>query len=222
MHFTGWLYTSEYILNPDGTADRIRWLYTSERVAPIERNIQRHHDPIINSFVLVVRLDRNGNSIISRLSNGPIEAMNRKAKDLKRLGRGYRNFDHLRNRFLYATRLDPELNGREQVKQDGPHALRYHSSVLRSRQRVLNSELESILEKYDCSKEELLALRHWVSEGNSPYENPDGIYNEAGMTCDFIAASRIIDAAFDEIDNICIFRSVRPMCTEFEVHYNVI
>lgn len=164
--------------------------------------LKRHHDPIINSFVLVERLDRNGNFIISRLSNGPIEAINRKAKDLKRLGRGYRNFDHLRNRFLYATRLDPELNGRERVKQDGPHALRYHSSVLRSRQRVLNSELESILEKYDCSKEELLALRHWVSEGNSPYENPDGIYNEAGMTCDFIAASRIIDAAFDEIDNI--------------------
>ena len=148
------------------------------------------------------RIDSNGNSIVSRLSNGPIEAMNRKAKDLKRLGRGYRNFDHLRNRFLFAARLDPELNGRERVKEDAPHALRYHNTVLKSRQRVLNAELESILEKYDCSKEELLALRHWVAAGNSPYDNPDGLYNESGLTCDFIAASRILDAAFNEIDRM--------------------
>ena len=31
-------------------------------------------------------------------------------KDLKRLGRGFRNFDHFRNRFLYATRSAPVLN----------------------------------------------------------------------------------------------------------------
>lgn len=36
----------------------------------------------------------------SRLSNGPIESLNGKAKDLKRLGRGFRNFEHMRNRFL--------------------------------------------------------------------------------------------------------------------------
>ncbi len=46
----------------------------------------------------------------SRLSNGPIESINRKVKDLKRLGRGFRNFEHFRNRFLYATRSSPVLN----------------------------------------------------------------------------------------------------------------
>ena len=46
----------------------------------------------------------------SRLSNGPIEALNRKVKDLKRLGRGYRNFEHFRTRFLYATRDNPVIN----------------------------------------------------------------------------------------------------------------
>ena len=46
----------------------------------------------------------------SRLFNGPIESLNRKAKDLKRLGHGYRNFDHFRNRFLYATRNTPILD----------------------------------------------------------------------------------------------------------------
>ena len=47
----------------------------------------------------------------SRLSNGPMESLNRKIKDLKRLGRGFRNFEHFRNRFLYATRKAPVLNG---------------------------------------------------------------------------------------------------------------
>lgn len=164
------------------------------------RLLKRHQNAIINSFVLIERLDKDGSSIVSRLSNGPIESLNRKAKDLKRLARGYRNFDHLRNRFLYATRMDPELNGRNEQKNDTPRALRYRSTVLKSRQRVLDSELESILEKYDCSQDELLALRHWVSEGNSPYENPDGMLNENGLICDFIAASRMVEAAFDEGD----------------------
>ena len=162
--------------------------------------LKRHRDPIINSFILIERLDKDDHSIVSRLSNGPIESMNRKAKDLKRLGRGYRNFDHLRNRFLYATRMDPELDGRERVADDGPHPLRYRSTVLKSRQRVLNAELESILEKYECTDDELLALRHWVSEGNSPFDNPDGIYNDAGLSCDFIAASRLLDEAFADSD----------------------
>ncbi len=37
--------------------------------------------------------------------------MNRKVKDLRRSGRGFRNFEHFRNRFLYATRKTPVLNG---------------------------------------------------------------------------------------------------------------
>ena len=47
----------------------------------------------------------------NRLSNGPIESINRKVKDLRSSGRGFRNFEHFRNRFLYATRKTPVLNG---------------------------------------------------------------------------------------------------------------
>lgn len=47
----------------------------------------------------------------SRLSNGPIESINRKVKDLKRMGRGFMNFEHFRNRFLYSARMAPVLNG---------------------------------------------------------------------------------------------------------------
>lgn len=79
--------------------------------------LKKYHDPIINSFVMVERIGPNG-IYDSRLSNGPIESLNRKAKDLKRSGRGYRNFEHLRNRFLFSTRLAPVLNGK--VEQELP------------------------------------------------------------------------------------------------------
>ena len=68
--------------------------------------LSKYKDPILNSFVMA---EKNGPGGLynSRLSNGPIESLNRKIKDLKRLGRGFRNFEHLRNRFLYATRNNP-------------------------------------------------------------------------------------------------------------------
>ena len=62
--------------------------------------LQSHFDPIINSFILLEKL--NGDK--SRLSNGPIESLNRIVKDIKRMGRGYRNFEYLRQRFLYSQR----------------------------------------------------------------------------------------------------------------------
>lgn len=72
--------------------------------------LEKYQDFIINSFIMV---EKNGAGKIydSRLSNGPIESINRKVKDLKRIGRGFRNFEHFRNRFLYATRQSPTFNG---------------------------------------------------------------------------------------------------------------
>ena len=72
--------------------------------------LEKYKSSIINSFIMVEKIG-NGRIYDSRLSNGPIESINRKIKDLKRLGRGFRNFEHFRNRFLYATRSVPVLNG---------------------------------------------------------------------------------------------------------------
>ena len=47
----------------------------------------RNHDYIINSFVMVEK-HGSGKIYSSRLSNGPIESLNRKVKELKRLGHG--------------------------------------------------------------------------------------------------------------------------------------
>ncbi len=72
--------------------------------------LEKYEDYIINSFIMVKKHGA-GKVYNSRLSNGPIESINRKVKDLKRLGRVFRNFEHFRNRFLYATRQNPVLNG---------------------------------------------------------------------------------------------------------------
>lgn len=93
--------------------DELIELYQNE---PIEiftsfaTTLKRYKGPIINSFVLQEKEIR-GEVRLSRLSNGPMESLNRKAKDLKRLSRGYTNFDHLRNRFLYTTRKKPSVEG---------------------------------------------------------------------------------------------------------------
>lgn len=67
--------------------------------------------PILNSFILTQKITTKG-ICESRLSNGPIESMNRKVKDMVRLCRGFPNFDHLRNRFLFSTRKEPTLQGK--------------------------------------------------------------------------------------------------------------
>ena len=72
--------------------------------------LEKNKEYIINSFKLAEK-HGHGKVYNSRLSNGPMESINRKIKDLKRIGRGYRNFEHFRNRFLYATRQAPIFNG---------------------------------------------------------------------------------------------------------------
>lgn len=67
------------------------------------RLLIKYRQPIINSFILHEKIGSDG-VYTARLSNGPIESLNRKAKDMKRNARGFTNFEHLRNRFLFATR----------------------------------------------------------------------------------------------------------------------
>ena len=70
--------------------------------------LKKYKKYIVNSFNTVItnEIDECGEArnIVRRLSNGPIESVNRKPKDLKRSGRGFRNFAYVRNRLLWITR----------------------------------------------------------------------------------------------------------------------
>ena len=76
-----------------------------------ERPRREHELRVVSSLILdyeAIRMNAGGFHL-SRLSNGPMESLNRIAKDLKRNGHGYRNFEHLRNRFLFSQRKNASI-----------------------------------------------------------------------------------------------------------------
>lgn len=92
--------------------------------------LKKYSDPILHSFVIRPCF-RNGEWTTSRLSNGLMESINRKPKDLKRAARGYRNFEHFRNRILFATRTAPPILAIPRPKEafavtTGKHRGPYH------------------------------------------------------------------------------------------------
>lgn len=74
----------------------------------ISYTLEEFFEPIINSFILSQRVSKDGR-YQARLSNGPMEALNRIPKDMKRIGRGYTNFEHIRNRFLFSQRKNAAI-----------------------------------------------------------------------------------------------------------------
>lgn len=72
----------------------------------IADTLDSHFDAIINSFILI---DINKEKI--RLSNGPMESLNRIPKDMKRNARGFKNWDIFRNRFLFSMRKNASILG---------------------------------------------------------------------------------------------------------------
>ncbi len=109
-------FNDRYAGDPEGAANQLDWLIAFYRncgnsiFVEFAGLLEKYRAPIINSFVMVSKIGPGG-LYDARLSNGPIESINRKVKDLKRMGRGFRNFEHMRNRFLFATRNNPVING---------------------------------------------------------------------------------------------------------------
>jgi len=107
-------FNNSYGNNPKKAREALRNLIQEYRFSgfkmfkDIADTLDYHFESIANSFVIMERFCSDGTHI-SRLSNGPMESLNRIAKDLKRNARGYRNFEHLRNRFLFAERRNAQI-----------------------------------------------------------------------------------------------------------------
>lgn len=71
--------------------------------------LKENFEEILNSFTYIETIDEFGEIHYKRLSNGPIESFNRIPKDMKRNSRGYLDFEHARNRILFATRKDAAI-----------------------------------------------------------------------------------------------------------------
>lgn len=106
-------FNSRYAGNPQGAKKALPGIIEKYRAChyPMFHNVadmlEANFDAIINSFIILEK--SSGDKV--RLSNGPIESLNRISKDIKRIGRGYRNFEFIRNRFLFATRKNAAILG---------------------------------------------------------------------------------------------------------------
>ena len=109
-------FNKKFAGNPDGARKELPRLINLYRTSKykmfreISFTLEEFSEAIINSFILSKRKGKSG-QFQSRLSNGPMEALNRIPKDMKRIGRGYKNFEHIRNRFLYAQRKNAAILG---------------------------------------------------------------------------------------------------------------
>ena len=65
--------------------------------------------------------------------------------------------------------------------------------------RHAHREMRKYLKQFPyATPEEIAALRQWVNEGNSPYENGDGVYDDSCHTMDFINTLRFWDDMYRE------------------------
>ena len=103
-------FNNRYVGKPKEATDGLRAVIQHYRNSDqkifykyIADTLEEYFDEIVNSFIVVEKYSKDGN-YLARLSNGPMESLNRIPKDLKRNARGYRNFEHIRQRFLFSQR----------------------------------------------------------------------------------------------------------------------
>lgn len=107
-------FNKKYVGDPQGARRALLDLISVYKNSPfslfheVAETLENFFDPIITSFILIKKTGKNG-TYDSRLSNGAIESLNRIPKDMKRIARGYRNFEHIRNRFLFSQRKNAAI-----------------------------------------------------------------------------------------------------------------
>ena len=140
-------FNTRYAGKPSEARKALPELITKYRECPyamyhrIADMLENHSEEIINSFILMKK--SNGNQ--ARLSNGPIESLNRITKDIKRIGRGYRNFEYIRNRFLFATRKNATVLGKPRDLED-TYLKAYYPNISED---VYDEDLEDNWEPFD-------------------------------------------------------------------------
>ena len=74
----------------------------------IADTLDNYKEQILNSFIMIERTCQS-DTRLRRLSNGPMESLKRIPKDMKRHARGYGNFEHIRNHFLFSQRKNAAI-----------------------------------------------------------------------------------------------------------------
>ena len=113
------IFNKEHINDPKGAEEELRTIIADYRnseftmFTEIAEKLEEHIPEIVYSFTYISgnSNSKNRDDVLRRISNGPIESLNRDPKTLRRLSRGVSNFEYTRNRILWATREDPHILG---------------------------------------------------------------------------------------------------------------
>lgn len=103
-------FNNSYLNDLDGARNRLNEIIeiyesSNHRIfIDIAKTLKQYKESIINSFI-TIQVDGKK----KRLSNGPIESINRIPKDMIRHCRGFSNFNNFRNRFLFAKRKNAPI-----------------------------------------------------------------------------------------------------------------
>ena len=117
-------FNDEYIGKPDEAEKALRDLINEYRQSDYKIYkefadlLEKHFAKIIRSFIVVKKENKSAQIFYQRLSNGPQEGFNRKPKDMKRMARGFSNFDYVRNRILWSSRKDSAILAVPKDNQD--------------------------------------------------------------------------------------------------------
>ena len=109
------LFNEEYVSRPDEAREALKKLIEEYESSDYKiykefaSLLKKYSGEIIRSFTVVKKEDKSYGVFYQRLSNGPQEGFNRKPKDMKRIARGFTNFDYVRNRILWSSRKDAAL-----------------------------------------------------------------------------------------------------------------
>ncbi|MBR5636556.1 MAG: hypothetical protein IKW81_06465 [Pseudobutyrivibrio sp.] len=81
--------------------------------------------------------------------------------------------------------------------------MRFKENVIPEIQELLSLELHRYKREIpDMTNDEWNQLYEWVSSGNSPYTNGDGVYGDDGWPMDFVNTLRAWEAEREWLDSL--------------------
>ena len=82
--------------------------------------------------------------------------------------------------------------------------MRFSKKVSLEVREALQDQYKEFIQNNSLTKEENKELLKWIYNGNSPYENPDMVYDDCGMPLSFIDDLRIQNQIYEETKDMTI------------------
>lgn len=76
--------------------------------------------------------------------------------------------------------------------------MRFKKHVSSEQRALLRAQLMQYKKEISLTDDEIRELETWVSNGHSPYENPDFVCYEGGYLMDYISALRFLQEEYLE------------------------